>query len=557
VQASRVFTKGLLIFSQRSMILPVSDVRTLAVSRVDTTIGRGIGLPARREEKGATAMLERIEGAASPAPSVGQRDADAAAAALPRRAAPGRTVGTPPVPHALLAVGFVGLDALLLAVTALAAALLAGPAPGGLEGPIALLAGLLTLGGIGFAGCYRKGAFHDPARQIQPILLAGLGAGAIIWLSSIVFGQQARINHQWTLYWAGLAGIALPAGRALAARALLARPETFAERTIVIGGGTNGARLVQFLRRRHDRSLRLLGFVDDRYTRIGTEMDSLPFLGQIDEVFSLVRRGVVDQVIIALPWSAEERTLALLHHLSEYPVHVRLAPDLISYHFPGRSVTDVGGVPLVHLMDRPISGWSSVLKRAEDLAIAIPVLLVAAVPMALVALAIKLDSPGPVFFRQRRVGFNNREFRMMKFRSMRHNPKEEQRIARQATRDDPRITRIGAFLRKTSLDELPQIFNVLKGEMSIVGPRPHAPGTRAAGRPFEDVVARYAARHRVKPGLTGLAQVRGFRGETDTEDKIVRRVECDLEYIENWSVWLDVGILARTAMMVLRMKNAY
>jgi Undecaprenyl-phosphate glucose phosphotransferase len=343
----------------------------------------------------------------------------------------------------------------------------------------------------------------------------------------------------------------------MTARALLARPEAFAERTVVIGGGTNGTRLVQFLRRRHDRSLRLLGFVDDRYTRIGTEMDSLPFLGQIDEVFSLVRRGVVDQVIIALPWSAEERTLALLHHLSEYPVHVRLAPDLISYHFPGRSMTDMGGVPLVHLMDRPISGWSSILKRAEDLAIAIPCLLVFGLPMLLVALAIKLDSPGPVFFRQHRVGFNNREFRMLKFRSMHHNPKEESRIARQATRGDPRLTRVGAFLRRTSLDELPQILNVIMGEMSFIGPRPHAPGTRAAGRTFEDVVARYAARHRVKPGLTGLAQVRGLRGETDTEDKIVNRVEADLEYIENWTVWLDLAILARTAGLVLRMKNAY
>jgi Undecaprenyl-phosphate glucose phosphotransferase len=507
-------------------------------------------------------MLERIEGAASTALSVGQGDAVEGAGAPPRRGATGRAVNTPPVPHAMLALGIVGLEALLLALTALVAVWLANPALAhpahdGLELRIALLAGLLTLGGIGFAGGYRKGAFHDPTRQVQPILLAGLAAGAIIWLSAVVFDQLHRINPLWTLYWAALAGVTLPAARAMTARALLARPEAFAERTVVIGGGTNGTRLVQFLRRRHDRSLRLLGFVDDRYTRIGTEMDSLPFLGQIDEVFSLVRRGVVDQVIIALPWSAEERTLALLHHLSEYPVHVRLAPDLISYHFPGRSMTDMGGVPLVHLMDRPISGWSSILKRAEDLAIAIPCLLVFGLPMLLVALAIKLDSPGPVFFRQHRVGFNNREFRMLKFRSMHHNPKEESRIARQATRGDPRLTRVGAFLRRTSLDELPQILNVIMGEMSFIGPRPHAPGTRAAGRTFEDVVARYAARHRVKPGLTGLAQVRGLRGETDTEDKIVNRVEADLEYIENWTVWLDLAILARTAGLVLRMKNAY
>jgi lipopolysaccharide/colanic/teichoic acid biosynthesis glycosyltransferase len=146
---------------------------------------------------------------------------------------------------------------------------------------------------------------------------------------------------------------------------------------------------------------------------------------------------------------------------------------------------------------------------------------------------------------------------MLKFRSMHHDPREQVQIRGQAKRDDPRVTRVGRILRRTSLDELPQIFNVLRGDMSIVGPRPHAPGTRAGGRPFEDVVARYAARHRVRPGLTGLAQVRGLRGETDTEEKLVARVDADLEYIETWSVWLDLVILLRTALVVLRMQNAH
>jgi lipopolysaccharide/colanic/teichoic acid biosynthesis glycosyltransferase len=161
-----------------------------------------------------------------------------------------------------------------------------------------------------------------------------------------------------------------------------------------------------------------------------------------------------------------------------------------------------------------------------------------------------------VLFRQKRTGFNNHDFEMLKFRTMHHN-KAEYAIRHQATRNDPRVTRIGALLRRTSLDELPQIINVLRGDMSIVGPRPHAPGTRAGNRPFEQVVERYAARHRVKPGLTGLAQVRGLRGETRTEETLIRRVESDLEYIDSWSLWLDLVIIVRTAVIVTRMQNAY
>lgn len=204
----------------------------------------------------------------------------------------------------------------------------------------------------------------------------------------------------------------------------------------------------------------------------------------------------------------------------------------------------------------PIPGPLQLVKRVQDIMLAMIALLIFALPMILVAIAIRLDSPGPVLFRQRRTGLNNCEFAIFKFRTMRSAPVEEG-VIQQATRTDSRITRVGAFLRRTSLDELPQLFNVILGDMSLVGPRPHAPGTCAAGRPFEQVVARYDARHRVKPGLTGLAQVRGFRGETDTEEKLIHRVASDLEYIDNWSLWQDAVILARTALTVLCMKNAY
>ena len=196
------------------------------------------------------------------------------------------------------------------------------------------------------------------------------------------------------------------------------------------------------------------------------------------------------------------------------------------------------------------------LKRMEDIAGALLALAVFALPMLLVALAIRLDSPGPVLFRQRRAGLGNRDFVLLKFRTMRAE-RCEARMRAQVTRDDPRLTRLGAFLRRTSLDELPQLFNVLRGEMSLVGPRPHAPETRAGGRLFAEIVPDYAARHVVKPGITGLAQVRGLRGETRTEEALIRRVGSDFEYIRRWSLLLDLWILLRTAFCVLSMRNAY
>jgi exopolysaccharide biosynthesis polyprenyl glycosylphosphotransferase len=261
-------------------------------------------------------------------------------------------------------------------------------------------------------------------------------------------------------------------------------------------------------------------------------------------------------VIFTLPWAAEERLLRLQTILADYPVDLRLAPDLAAYHGGSEDGLEAGKLRLLRLADRPMRGWAGAAKTVEDYVLALGALAVAAVPMALIALAIRLDSPGPVLFRQRRTGFNGRDFFVFKFRTMYHEHADYE-VQRQVQEGDPRVTRVGAILRRTSLDELPQIFNVLRGEMSFIGPRPHAPGTRAGGKLFEEVTDRYAARHRVKPGLTGLAQVRGYRGQTDTEEKLLLRVESDLEYIEKWSLWLDFVILLRTLLAVARMQNAH
>ncbi len=243
----------------------------------------------------------------------------------------------------------------------------------------------------------------------------------------------------------------------------------------------------------------------------------------------------------------------------------RSGGDAISRHnkrhtpwIPPRSIQRSArdAVPWALAYRSPLAGFPGVVKRGLDILIATAGLIVGAFPMLAIALLIRLDSPGAPLFRQTRIGLNGTRFAMWKFRTMHHDACHEPGF-RQATRQDPRITRFGAWLRRTSLDELPQLLNVLTGDMSMVGPRPHAPGTRAGRRLFEDVTHRYAARHQIRPGMTGLAQIRGWRGETDTEEKLLLRIESDLEYIANWSLALDLQIIWRTAWCLLRMRNAY
>ncbi len=430
------------------------------------------------------------------------------------------------------------------------------PAPG-MIARLGLLLVVLTLTAGASAGAYRHAVLFRRREQVAAVLRAGGAAVAVMLLAVLLLADPESLSPLWAAAACLLVLSGLAVGRLAVAGAMAGSPgRRFAQRTAIVGNGLEGGRLVRLLRQLDERSVRIVGIADDRADLDDGLVEGVPLLGPVAHLLALVRRGAVDEVVLALPWSEERRILELIDVLADYPVHVRLAPDLISYHFPRRARLDLHGHPTLHVAERPISGLASVLKRGEDVLVGALALALCAIPMALIALAIRLDTPGPVLFRQKRTGFNNHEFEMLKFRTMHHHMAEYS-IRRQTTRNDPRVTRLGAFLRRTSLDELPQIFNVLRGEMSIVGPRPHAPGTRAGSRPFEQVVDRYAARHRVRPGLTGLAQVRGLRGETRTEEKLIRRVESDLEYIDAWSLWLDVVIMLRTLVIVLRMQNAY
>lgn len=302
---------------------------------------------------------------------------------------------------------------------------------------------------------------------------------------------------------------------------------------------------------------RVTGFYDDREVTRDQPTGNDPLstsrlVGDLSALVDQARQGQIDTVLVTLPMRAETRIREVLRQLSDSTVSVYIVPDIFVFDLLHSRWTHIGQLSAVSIFENPLDGIDGVAKRATDIVIATCALLVGAIPMMMIAVAIKLTSPGPVFFRQRRYGLDGREIRVWKFRSMR--TCDDGAIVKQATKGDGRITPLGAFLRKTSLDELPQLFNVLEGSMSLVGPRPHA---TAHNEEYRQQIQGYMLRHKVKPGITGLAQVSGCRGETDTLEKMERRVEFDHQYIRGWSLWLDIQILFRTLLVAWRQPEAY
>jgi Undecaprenyl-phosphate glucose phosphotransferase len=356
-------------------------------------------------------------------------------------------------------------------------------------------------------------------------------------------------NRNWLFAWAmGAPALLLLCHDAAAAALLRSAPPRAGRRAILLGHGYSAARLATFLAGKE--AVQIVGFLPFGGAAPAGAA-GWPVLSSLRAACALVQSGEADLVIITLPEAASRRIAAVMRRMSGMAVDIRLAPDTARFCRPDARVSSIAGLPFLHLRDKPISGLAASVKRAEDLVIGVPLLCLAAPLMLLVALAIRLDSPGPVLFIQPRLGFNNRVIQVRKFRTM-HGAASDERGCRQAFRGDPRVTRVGRWLRRTSLDELPQLINVVGGSMSLVGPRPHALGTAAAGLPFEAAAADYGSRHRVKPGITGWAQVRGWRGETDTLEKLRRRVEHDLHYIAHWSLGFDLRILAMTVTAVFR-----
>jgi putative colanic acid biosynthesis UDP-glucose lipid carrier transferase len=300
--------------------------------------------------------------------------------------------------------------------------------------------------------------------------------------------------------------------------------------------------------------LRLAGYYDDRPPERSPQLPPglKQRIGNIDDLVADARAGFIDRIYITFPMRAEERIRGVLTKLADTTASVYIVPDFFVFQMLHSRWTDIGGLPAVSVFENPLYGVDGLVKRVFDFVVASLLLVLLAVPLLVVALAIKLASRGPVFFRQRRYGLDGQEILVWKFRTM--TVCEDGHQVTQARKEDPRVTRIGAVLRRTGIDELPQLFNVVGGSMSLVGPRPHA---AAHNEQYRKMIEGYMLRHKVKPGITGLAQVRGWRGETDTLEKMQRRVECDHEYIREWSLWLDIQILFQTPFVVLAKQNAY
>jgi Undecaprenyl-phosphate glucose phosphotransferase len=424
------------------------------------------------------------------------------------------------------------------------------------------IAGIATTSVIVFqaADIYQVHAFRRPIAQIARLISAWSLVFLIATAVSFFGKLDAWFSRVWLLsfYIIGLALLLLGRSFLYSLVRTWMRDGRLTRRTVIVGGGESGASLISALQSQDDTDIRIVGVFDDRSDdRSPTTCGGLEKLGTVDDFIEFARRTRIDLVIFSLPITAENRILQMLKKLWVLPLDIRLAAHISKLRFRPRSYSYIGNVPVLDVFDRPLADWDIVMKWLFDKVVGGIALLFALPIMAVVAIAIKLDSRGPILFKQKRYGFNNDLIEVYKFRSMYVNASDAT-ASKLVTRNDPRVTRVGRFIRKASIDELPQLFNVVfKGNLSLVGPRPHAVNAKAETRLYDEAVDGYFARHRVKPGVTGWAQVNGWRGETDTQEKIQKRVEYDLYYIENWSVLFDLYIVATTPFALLKTENAY
>jgi Undecaprenyl-phosphate glucose phosphotransferase len=405
-------------------------------------------------------------------------------------------------------------------------------------------------------GQYDASRLHDFSLSLPSI--AGSLALGLLATAGLGIPPALRAGHEviWIATWF-TASFGLMLINRAAARIVLSRLTAagyFDERVAVFGAGT-------IARRVHDHlsnpklGVHFAGVFDDRSTSDRLDPDGLALAGRLEDLVDIARSQKIDKIIIALPQTASARIESIAKKLEELPVSVHivthLASDFVRSSKPLK-VSAMGSVGLMDIKKKALSDWQPIVKRAEDIIVGSLLLLLSAPLFPIIAAAIRYESSGPVLFRQRRRGFNQQIIEIYKFRTMR--VLEDGPHIKQATFGDDRVTRIGRILRRTSLDELPQLWNVLQGSMSLVGPRPHA---LAHDEQFSEMLEHYASRHQMKPGLTGLAQVRGFRGETSTPMSIESRVNADIAYIKNWSLGLDLLILAQTVWAVLTAKNAH
>ncbi|WP_119422666.1 undecaprenyl-phosphate glucose phosphotransferase [Desertibaculum subflavum] len=424
---------------------------------------------------------------------------------------------------------------------------------------VALVVAAALVIGLEYLGAYDLRRLRDLGWQWRKVAMTWSMVCAAGLMVAFATKTSDNYSRGWVIGWFLAATTLLLLNRAALHRQIRAwhRQGYFARNVAVIGAGEPGAQLIAKLGRFADENVRIVGVFDDRRTRLArAAVPGAGAVGTVDDLVRIARHMQLDEVIVTLPLNAPGRLRTMVQKLQHLPVDVRISLEPLADHVSVRGTSWVGDLPLINVADRPLKNWAAVIKLIEDKALAALLLSVFGLPMLIIAALIRLDSRGPVFFVQDRYGFNNTTIRVLKFRTM-HADREDRSGAQQTVRGDPRVTRVGRILRATSLDELPQLFNVLRGDMSLIGPRAHALKMKAAGILYDEAVEEYFMRHRVRPGLTGWAQVHGLRGETDTLEKARRRVEFDLWYIENWSLALDLAIVFATVRAVLKRQNAY
>ena len=403
---------------------------------------------------------------------------------------------------------------------------------------------LVTLAALRGLEAYRLGAREGRISHLARVG-AALALGGASLVAGTLLGAYPLARPELAAFWfaanaivlVGLHGVWWSATRAMR------RSGRLTPNIVIVGATPNAERLIS--RALETREIAILGIFDDRLDRAPDEILGVPVLGDTDALMGHRIMPYVDRVVITVSSMAQVRVNALAAKLGVLPNDVTLMVDVGGEERSSASVSRLLDAPLAQMSGVQRDERRALAKRAQDLVIGALALVVASPVMALIALAVRLDSPGPIFFRQRRHGFNNEDIVVWKFRSMHHALRDET-AARQISRGDDRVTRVGRFIRKTSLDELPQLINVLRGEMSLVGPRPHAPGTKTGDVESARLVAEYAHRHRMKPGMTGWAAIKGSRGAMETPEQVRRRVALDIEYIERQSFWLDLYIMVMT-----------
>lgn len=416
----------------------------------------------------------------------------------------------------------------------------------------------ITLLLLQIADTYQIPSLRSANRTLKRVLITW-AFGFVLTNLALSFAAGGWVPVTGLIVWFSVSCVVLAAERQAIALGIRhwARNGVMERRAVIVGGGEPAKQLVRALERQSDNDIRICGIFDDRNSdRSPTVVAGYPKLGTFAELVEFSRLARIDMLIIALPASAEQRILQLLRKLWVLPVDIRLAAHANRLRFRPRAYSHVGTVPMFDIFDKPIRDWDSVAKRIFDIVFAVFAIACLWPVMLAAGIAVKLSSKGPMLFRQKRHGFNNEIINVLKFRSM-YTSMSDQTAIKAVTKGDPRVTPVGRFLRKSSIDELPQLFNVLKGELSLVGPRPHAVSAQTGERRYVDVVEGYFARHRVKPGVTGWAQINGLRGELDSDEKIRARTAYDLDYIENWSILFDLKILFLTPIRLLNTDNAY